>query len=233
MEKSFYFSHDYDTRSDEKITNLIYRHGWEGYGVYWALIEMLYQNNGKLLFEPDRISFTLRTEEKLVESIVQNFLLFKIKEKYFYSSSVQKRIQKRKKISDNRKKASQTRWGQRVVENANAMQMHNLNDANAQPQRCKSNAIERKGKERKRKERKVLSGGVRKDKPQSAEEVTQYASSIGFNLDGKYFIDKQNSTGWVTGKNHNPIKDWKAVVRTWMSFQKKPFNKTTCGEGLF
>ena len=46
--QSFYFSHDYNTRADIKIKKLIVKHGYEGYGIFWALIEALYQNENAL-----------------------------------------------------------------------------------------------------------------------------------------------------------------------------------------
>lgn len=52
-------------------------------------------------------------------------------------------------------------------------------------------------------------------RPSSAKEVTEYAKSIGFELDGEYFIAKNDSIGWVTGKARNPIINWKSVVQTW------------------
>lgn len=47
----------------------------------------------------------------------------------------------------------------------------------------------------------------------TASEVTEYAKTISFTLDGNYFIDYYNSNGWMVGKNK--MKDWKATVRTW------------------
>ena len=45
------------------------------------------------------------------------------------------------------------------------------------------------------------------------EEVTDYARSIGFDLDGAHFVDYYAARGWQIGRN--PMKDWKAAVRTW------------------
>ena len=42
---TFYFPHDYNAASDEKIEELLFKLGNEGYGIYWRIIEMLYQNN--------------------------------------------------------------------------------------------------------------------------------------------------------------------------------------------
>ena len=46
------------------------------------------------------------------------------------------------------------------------------------------------------------------------DEVDMYAKEIGFlNLDSGKFIDHYESNGWLVGKN--PMKDWKAAIRTW------------------
>ena len=48
----------------------------------------------------------------------------------------------------------------------------------------------------------------------TASEINDYAKEIGFtSLDGSYFLDHYESNGWLVGKN--PMKDWKAAVRTW------------------
>lgn len=45
------------------------------------------------------------------------------------------------------------------------------------------------------------------------EEVTDYAKTIGFVLDGRAFCDFYESRGWLIGRVS--MKDWKAAVRTW------------------
>jgi hypothetical protein len=47
----------------------------------------------------------------------------------------------------------------------------------------------------------------------SAGEVSEYARTIGFALDGQQFIDFYESKGWLVGKTR--MKDWRAGVRTW------------------
>lgn len=49
-------------------------------------------------------------------------------------------------------------------------------------------------------------------KPTPAE-VTTYAASIGFKLDGERFCAFYESKGWVIGRA--PMKSWKAAVVTW------------------
>lgn len=45
------------------------------------------------------------------------------------------------------------------------------------------------------------------------EEVKEYCLERNNNIDAENFIDYYNSNGWKVGKN--PMKDWKATIRTW------------------
>lgn len=47
----------------------------------------------------------------------------------------------------------------------------------------------------------------------NSKEINEYAKSIGFELHGDQFFDHYEARGWLIGKN--PMKDWKAAVRTW------------------
>lgn len=49
--------------------------------------------------------------------------------------------------------------------------------------------------------------------PPSVEEVRAYCKERGNNVDAERFVDFYASKGWMVGKN--PMKDWKACVRTW------------------
>lgn len=50
-------------------------------------------------------------------------------------------------------------------------------------------------------------------KPQP-DEITAYAKTIGFILDGQQFFDYYEARGWQF-KNGQPMKSWKAAVSTW------------------
>ena len=47
----------------------------------------------------------------------------------------------------------------------------------------------------------------------SLEEVKEYCEERKNNVDAERFIDYYTANGWKVGKN--PMKDWKAAVRTW------------------
>lgn len=49
--------------------------------------------------------------------------------------------------------------------------------------------------------------------PPSVEEVDAYITEQNYHVDAQRFVDYYTSNGWKVGKN--PMKDWKAAVRTW------------------
>jgi len=152
--RALYFSHDSNARDDEKIIRLRMSHGWEGYGIYWAIVEMLRNANAyKLECNWTAIAFSLRTDEKLVENVVCKFDLFECKQNFFFSNSLRNRMKMKDEISQKRRGAAMARWSG----DADAMQMHSKSNANKMQLQCK----ESKGKERKEKERKENKYSVR------------------------------------------------------------------------
>lgn len=60
-----------------------------------------------------------------------------------------------------------------------------------------------------------LPGGTKAKRfiPPTVDEVAAYCQERGNSLDPDAFVDFYASKGWMVGKN--PMKDWKASVRTW------------------
>ena len=48
----------------------------------------------------------------------------------------------------------------------------------------------------------------------TVEEIAAYCSERNNGIDAQYFFDKQESVGWIVGKD-KPMQDWKATIRTW------------------
>jgi len=138
---TYYFSHDYSARSDQKIKNLIRKHGMLGYGIFWSIVEDLYNNANALQTDYKGIAFDLHTTENIVKSIINDFELFVIDEEYFGSISVERRLNARNERSESARLSAISRW-EKYRENANAMQTHS--DGNAIKD---SKVKERKGKE--------------------------------------------------------------------------------------
>ena len=83
-----FFRHSINTRQDEKIKALYRKEGWQGYGLFWALLEDLVVNGCKAKCDYEDISWDLRIDEETVKRIVENYGLFNVKGGYFWSDSL-------------------------------------------------------------------------------------------------------------------------------------------------
>jgi hypothetical protein len=125
---TFYFSHDYNARFDEKIKQLIRKHSMLGYGCYWAIIEDLYNNANALRTDYDGIAFELRITTEQAKSIINDFDLFVFDGDYFGSASVERRLNERNEKSVKARQSAFDRWN-KVKNNANALRTQS--DGNA------------------------------------------------------------------------------------------------------
>lgn len=124
--ETFYFSHDFNARNDDKIKHLLRKHKWEGYGLFWAIIEELYNNANALRLDCEGIAYDLRTDAEVVKSIIHDFGLFEIRGGEFGSISIERRLDERNKKSQKASESAHKRWSQ-CKSDANALE----NDANA------------------------------------------------------------------------------------------------------
>ena len=108
--ETLYFSHDYNSRSDPKIRRLLMKHGMAGYGVFWAIIEELYQNTNVLPTYYDGMAYEFHSDEKTVKSIINDFDLFKIDGENFSSDSVKRRLEFKNYKSLKAKESIAKRW---------------------------------------------------------------------------------------------------------------------------
>ncbi len=106
-----YFSHDLSSRNDPKIQNLMMDHGMEGVGVFWCLVEMLYEQGGALRMDQIKaIAWGLHAEQSLVESVVKNYSLFDTDGEVFWSPSARKRSKEREEVSEKNRQNVMRRW---------------------------------------------------------------------------------------------------------------------------
>src|SRR4030095_8835380 len=43
MSETYFFKHDYFARSSKKLSPLVEEYGFEGYGIYWLIVEILHE----------------------------------------------------------------------------------------------------------------------------------------------------------------------------------------------
>jgi hypothetical protein len=110
MKDTFYFSHDYNARTDEKIKKLIKKHGMAGYGIFWSIVEDLYNNANALRTDYDDIAYDLRSEDEVIKSIINDFDLFRIEDNFFGSVSIERRLDERSEKSEKARQKAFKRW---------------------------------------------------------------------------------------------------------------------------
>ena len=105
-----YFSHDANAKDDFKIMLLIEELGLEGYGIFWILIETLREQQNykyplKLL---SVLARKYNTTLAKLEVVVRNYHLFEIEDDcFFYSRSLNRRMEVMHKAIEQRKIAGQ------------------------------------------------------------------------------------------------------------------------------
>jgi len=199
-----YFSHDYNSRNDKKIIKLSMKHGVSGIGIYWCIVEMLYEESGYLnVNEYERISYELRTDYEIVKSVIQDFELFKTDGDLFYSESALNRLNERSEKSQKARESINKRWN-KIKNNTNVIRTNN-----------DSNTI--KVKESKVKENKVKEVFI-----PDFLEFKNYAFENQKNTDENLLTLKYKSwveNGWKDGYN-KPIKIWKSKLLNTLQYLK-------------
>ena len=107
---TFYFSHDYTSRSDDKIKRLLRKHGMQGYGIFWAIVEDLYINGNKIAEDYEGIAYDLRIDAETAKSIIQDFELFEVENGLIRSNAINVRIEKRNIASKKGRESADKRW---------------------------------------------------------------------------------------------------------------------------
>lgn len=102
-----YFSHDISARQDKSIIFLIEEMGFEGYGLFWAVVEFMHRN--KLNVGEERLVVGKDNADKVLR-ILNDFKLFRIEDGEYISDRIQNNISKQEEKSKKAKVAANTKW---------------------------------------------------------------------------------------------------------------------------
>lgn len=117
--KVYYFSHDFNAKYDDKILSLRMEFGWEGYGIFWAIIEDLAQAKDYRLHNSviTKLSFSYNIDINRLKEIYNLCIkekLFIEENDFFYSNSLTQRMnildENIRKKSEAGKKGMEKRW---------------------------------------------------------------------------------------------------------------------------
>jgi hypothetical protein len=189
---AFWFRHDANARNDIKIIDLRAEHGYQGYGIYFAILEVLREQDGYKLpiSKRGRLAVALGENPDIVRNVVDTCIecgLFVEEDGYILSPSFIERmaVWEAKKLNGSKPKAKLK-----------------LND------KLNANIREEKSIEEEIREEKIV-----KQKQFIAPSVDDVNAIMGDMSESERFVDYYTSKGWMVGKT--PMKDWKSAVRNW------------------
>jgi len=124
--KKTYFNHDSIARNDYRIIKMRSKLGYEGYGIFWAVLELLFIEENKLCvndYEP--LAYGLQCDEHILKQVIEDFDLFVLEDGCFYSKRLNNHIEDINNKSTKAKESASKRWN-----NANAKDSHIDSNAN-------------------------------------------------------------------------------------------------------
>ena len=188
--KKTYFNHDSIARNDYRIIKMRSKLGMESYGIFWAVLEMLFTEENKLCIEDyDSLAFGLQCDAKILKQVIEDFDLFVVENGCFYSRRLNNHIEDINNKSTKAKESIKKRWN-----NTNVIRTYN--DSNTSRV---NKSIVNKSKE---------------DKSKSIENrIVDFKKSIQ-SIDGISDDDKENFFLYWTEKNKSGSKYRAEMERT-------------------
>lgn len=220
-----YFPHDFNARNDPKLQELLMKHGMAAIGVYWCIVEMMYEQGGELPLDCcNSIAFALHVDEKLVQNVfVSN--LFYTKQFCIRSHSVDKRIKKLLTLSDKRRKAVLTRWKSKEK---TGIQMKYKCNTNVIQTEYNCNTIkENKIKEKENKENNIILGGKKENPTPTLLKDESWSEAILM----KHHITQEQLEAYLSefeidqrcrgGTEHDSERDLKQHFASWLMIRRR------------
>ena len=231
MKESYFFSHDYNARQDPKMQEVLMDYGVAGIGIYWCIVEQLYEQGGRMaLASIKAIAFALHVAQDDVRSIVMNYGLFDNDGTEFWSPSVKRRMEERNAKTERRVRAASKRWQNADAmhndSNANADAMHNDSNANAMQMHKKNDAMQCYIKESKVKEIKEKESNNKSlcnaHTCASEEERERFLEIFTLQLnfsnpqqEVERFVAHYDASGWCRKDSTIPVKNKEALAKMW------------------
>lgn len=221
MKDSRYLTHDLGSRNDPKLIELQMEMGGTGLAIWWCVVEMLWENEGYIPFNPRSIAYSLpwATPEE-VNRVLTEFDLFENDGELVWSKSALERITRRDeqttRMREGGRKGGQGRRksGEATLEGGleatpeatlegRVEAINDINDINDINETYYSAPA---------------SAGEKEEEIFLIFFSRNFADPAG---ETKRFFDYYTANGWKWG-NNRPIKDVSAVARQWKPKNASP-----------
>lgn len=121
-----YLTHDLGARNDPKLMDLQMDMGGQGLGIFWCLVELLWENGGYIPANYKSIAFALRwCKPAEVEKVVNGYGLFQVEDGMITSHSARERIDVKRAMFEAKsgagKKGAERRWNSTANGSSNSI----------------------------------------------------------------------------------------------------------------
>jgi len=103
---SLLINHRSNSRSDHRVARLEAKYGMAGYGLYWAIVEHLANNDNAIEADIETLAYMFRCSEEMVSFVINNSGLFIVDDGILSCELLIEQQDKRRKLADNARK----RW---------------------------------------------------------------------------------------------------------------------------
>lgn len=227
-----------DVSLDSKMELIEAEFGMTGFGVVVKLLQEIYGKQGYYIEWTEEVALLFSRKIGEGVGVVSEIVAVSIKRGMFdqnifdkYRVLTSRGIQKRYFEAVSRRKEVEVDNNILLVDPAQFCKnvnitYKNVNIISKNVDISKQSKVEKSKVEESRVDSRLTGGTKRSTKfiKPTLEEIQQYCSERGNNIDPQYFLDSNEARGWVVGKNQTPMKDWRAAIRTWEKFE---FNKST------
>ena len=188
--KKTYLQHQSNSFTDIKIIKMRSKLGIESYGIFWALLELLFNEENKLCIDDYSVlAFSLQCDADKLKSVIEDFDLFVIEDGCFYSKRLNEHIDTINSKSLKAKENASKRW-----KNANAMQSHSEPNAS----RVYKSIVE----------------NSKVDKSKVNKRIVEFKNSIN-QIEGISNNDKENFFLYWSELNKSGTKQKFELEKTW------------------
>ena len=218
--KERFLTHDLGSRNDPKLIRLQMEMGGQGLGIWWCLVEMLWEQGGYLPLDSAAIAFSLHwAKPDEVQAVIFNYNLFDNDGERFWSPGALERIAAQNAIYD-----AKVRAGRRSGEVRRNQSNGVRNGVQQSGEQCLNGVPENAEQLNNKINNKInnyISG------PLSADETKRILEIFFFDLnftdpaaEVQRFVDHYSARGWVFGDG-TQIVDRIMAARKWTPEDKK------------
>jgi hypothetical protein len=203
MKNTFYFPHDYHARHDPKLERLRMEVGPVSDGIFWDLVEMLYEQNGYLPIKDIPLyAKMLNTDEQLLNKVINT--VFVISGDMFFNQSLLDRLSHIQNVREERRAAGKLSGESRQ-----------RNICSTNDEHLRNNIKESKVKESKEKEREYIKLSHAPAVLLFEDEHEYLLKTYGQKITNDY-VNRLNDYSGIDLERFKKYTSHFSVIKTWL-----------------